>query len=60
MRLWGQSVGPFGEVQAGGDHWSSDKIRCIQGGMAVDPLVFRAALDMDLGRTKVVIKPLFS
>ena len=60
MRLWDQSAGPFGEVQAGGDHWFSDEIRCIQGVMAIDPLVFRAALDLDLDRTKVVIKPLFS
>lgn len=59
-RLWGQDAGAFAEVQAGGDHWSSDEIGHIQGGMAIDPLVFRAALNLDLGGTKVVIKPLFS
>ena len=59
-RLWGQDAGAFAEVQAGGDHWSSDEIGRIQGGMAIDPLVFRAALNLDLGGTKVVIEPLFS
>ena len=59
-RLWGQDEGAFAEVQAGGDHWPSDAIGRTQGGMAIGPLVFRAALSLDLGGTKVVIEPLFS